>query len=324
MLPPDNADNIYMVGTSRGDFDGHTNSGGDGAFIVKFDSNGNKIWSKLIGTSKYDEAGSVSTDSAGNIYMVGHSWGNFDGHYNNSDRIDAFIVKFDSNGNKIWSKLMGTSVDDYSYGISTDSVGNIYMVGASGGDFDGHSNSNSGNNDAFIVKFDSSGNKIWSKLMGTSGNDGASDVSTDSVGNIYMVGTSNDDFDGHSNSGSYDAFIVKFDSSGNKIWSKLMGGSGADNVSTDNSGNIYMVGVSDGFDTHTSIGGGDALIVKLDSSGNKIWSKLMGISKYDSARGSNIDSAGNIYMVGYSDGNFDGHTNSGDRDAYIVKFGLGD
>ena len=83
---------------------------------------------------------------------------------------------------------------------------------------------NSGSKDAFIVKLDSSGNKIWSKLMGSSQDDQAYDVNVDSANNIYMVGGSNGDFDGHANGGgSQDAFIVKFDSSGNKIWSKLVG-----------------------------------------------------------------------------------------------------
>ena len=313
----DNNGNVYMVGYSRGNFDGHTNSGAQDAFMVKFDSDGNKIWSKLMGTTATDKATGVSTDNNGNVYMMGYSYGDFDGH-TNSGNGDVFIVKFDSNGNKMWSKLMKISEYDEIWidHVSIDSRDNVYVVGESEVDFDGDDVF-----DVFIVKFDSNGNKLWSKLMGTDSTDIARDVTTDSRGNVYMLGESEGDFDRHTNRGRDDAFMVKFDSNGNKLWSKLMGTAESDyahGVSTDSSGNVYMVGQSNGdFDGHTN-GGSSPFIVKFDSDGNKIWSKLM--ENPGSAKGVSTDNNGNIYMMGYSYGDFDGHTNSGNGDVFIVKF----
>ena len=87
-----------------------------------------KLWSRLMGSSNFDYPSGISTDSAGNSYMVGQSYGDFDGH-RNSGGYDAFIVKSDSSGNKIWSKLMGTSGEDSARSVSTDSAGTYLYDG---------------------------------------------------------------------------------------------------------------------------------------------------------------------------------------------------
>ena len=63
-------------------------------------------------------------------------------------------------------------------------------------------------------------------------------------------------------------------------------------------------------------------MAKYDSSGNKAWTKTLGTSSYDTPdlNGSAIDSSNNIYIIGESEGNFDGKTNSGSMDAFIVKY----
>ncbi len=316
----DSAGNVYVTGNSHGNFDGHTNSGGYDMFLVKYDSSGNKKWSKLLGSSDSDYGYGVSVDSAGNVYVTGYSWGNFDGH-SSSGGYDMFLVKYDSSGNKKWSKLLGGSNSDYGEGVSVDSSGNVYVTGESLGNFDGHSNS--GSFDMFLVKYDSSGNKKWSKLLGTSSWDLGEGVVVDSAGNVYVTGYSGGNFDGHSNSGGWDMFLVKYDPSGNKKWSKLLGSSRNDEgrgVSVDSAGNVYVTGRSEGnFDGHSN-SGSDMFLVKYDSSGVKKWSKLFGSSSWDSGRGVSVDSAGNVYVTGISEGNFDGHSYSGSDDMFLVKY----
>ena len=142
-----------------------------------------------------------------------------------------------------WTKQLGTSSDDWGYGVTTDSSGNIYVTGYTDGKLDG--NTNSGRGDMFLVKYDSSGTKQWTKQLGTPSDDYGGGVTTDSSGYIYVTGYTFGELDGNTNSGDYDIFLVKYNSSGTKQWTKQLGSSYMDRgygVTTDSSGNIYMTG----------------------------------------------------------------------------------
>ena len=88
------------------------------------------------------------------------------------------------------------------------------MTGYTGGGLDG--NTSSGESDIFLVKYDSSGTKQWTKQLGTSSGDNGLGVTTDSSGNIYVTGGTEGGLDGNTNSGGWDIFLVKYNSSGTK------------------------------------------------------------------------------------------------------------
>ena len=112
------------------------------------------------------------------------------------------------------TKQLGTSSKDYGTSVTTDSSGNIYVTGITSGGLDG--NTIYGKNDMFLVKYNSSGIKQWTKQLGTSINEWGQDVTSDSSGNIYVTGSTEGGLDGNINSGSYDIFLVKYNSSGTK------------------------------------------------------------------------------------------------------------
>lgn len=109
-------------------------------------------WTRQLGTSSYDGASDVATDSAGNVYVVGSTNGGLDGN-TNSGLYDLFVVKYDSAGLKQWTRQLGTSSDDYTTGVATDSAGNCYVAGGTEGGLDGNTNSNSGYSDLFVLKY---------------------------------------------------------------------------------------------------------------------------------------------------------------------------
>ena len=145
--------------------------------------------------------------------MTGEIGAELDGNTYLGD-FDIFLVKYNSSGTKQWTKQLGTSSSDSGNGVTTDSSGNIYVTGYTNGGLDG--NTNSGYGDIFLVKYNSSGTKQWTKQLGTSSGDYGNDVTTDSSGNIYVTGSTWGGLDGNTNSGSYDIFIVKYNSSGIK------------------------------------------------------------------------------------------------------------
>jgi hypothetical protein len=118
--------------------------------------NTSKQWTKLLGTSSDEDGNGVTVDSSGNIYVTGRTGGALDS-IANSGSSDIFLVKYDSTGEKQWTKLLGTSSDDYGFGVTVDSSDNIYVTGYTAGGLD--NNSNSGSLDIFLVKFNSDGVK---------------------------------------------------------------------------------------------------------------------------------------------------------------------
>ena len=111
----------------------------------------------------------------------------------------------------------------------------------------------------------------WTKQLGTTESDFGLDVTTDSSGNIYVTGETGEGLDGNTNSGFSDIFLVKYNPSGTKQWTKQLGTSDNDSglgVTTDSSDNIYVTGTtSGGLEGNTTSGGSDIVLVKYNSSG---------------------------------------------------------
>ena len=141
-----------------------------------------KSWTRLLGSSKAESANSITTGSDGSIYIAGITSGNLDGNSNAGGYGDAFLSKYNSDGTKSWTRLLGTNSYDYANSITTGSDGSIYIAGITSGNLDG--NSNAGNYDAFLSKYNSDGTKSWTRLLGTSGDDFANSVTTGSDGSI--------------------------------------------------------------------------------------------------------------------------------------------
>ncbi|MBD2674711.1 SBBP repeat-containing protein [Aphanizomenon flos-aquae FACHB-1416] len=312
---------IYVAGYTDGNLDGQVNSGDGDAFVTKYNTDGTKAWTKLLGTSSLDEAYSLTTGSDGAIYVAGYTVGNLDGQVNSGIR-DAFVTKYNTDGTKAWTKLLGTSGNDYANSLTTGSDGAIYVAGYTYGNLDGQVNS--GRYDTFVTKYNTDGTKAWTKLLGVSGNDWASSLTTGSDGAIYVAGYTYGNLDGQVNSGSSDAFVTKYNTDGTKAWTKLLGSSDYDwasSLTTGSDGAIYVAGYTGGnLDGQVNSGGVDSFVTKYNTDGTKAWTKLLGGSSYDQANSLTTGSDGAIYVAGYTYGNLDGQVNSGGADTFVTKY----
>jgi hypothetical protein len=181
--------------------------------------------------------------------------------------------------------------------------------------------------EAIIVKYDSEGNELWRKNWGGTGGDFFADViETSDQGFIAVGGSWSTDISGFSSKGSYDAIIVKFNSSGNQVWINSLGGTDSDTFS-------QVIEVSDGFvvigdtlstdiDGLTAFGtsGYDSLIVKYNTSGKQVWAKNFGGSGRDILYSFTQISDGGFIAVGESNSTDAGFTTYGKYDAIIVRF----
>jgi len=199
----DSQGNAYISGYTYGSLQG-TNAGAYDAFLTKYDSAGNPLWTRQFGTDSRDTATAVAVDSQGNVYTSGYSYGDLFG--TNAGAADAFLVKRDSAGNLLWSREIKTSSEDISFSMAVDSLGSAYLSGYTAGDLGGP---NAGGVDPFLAKYDSDGNPLWSRQIGTSSEDVSHTVAVDSRGNAYIGGYTTDDIGGP-NAGGDDAFLVKF------------------------------------------------------------------------------------------------------------------
>ena len=167
-----------------------------------------------------DYANGVATDSSGNVYVTGGTKGGLDGN-TSAGNTDLFVVKYNSSGTKQWTKQLGSSGRDSANGIAIDSSENVYVTGMTFGGLDW--NTSTGANDLFVVKYNSSGTKEWTEQLGSASTDAANAVATDSSGNVYVTGYTEGGLDGNTSAGRSDLFVVKYNSSGTKQWTKQLG-----------------------------------------------------------------------------------------------------
>lgn len=314
-------------------------SSGDGYYdlamgwLCKWNSNGTKAWTRQWGAVSYDRGEGVAVDSNGNIFVTGHSDGDLDGNTNMGvDSADIFLTKWNPDGTKAWTKLWGTTGDDYGDSVAVDNSGNIYVTGSVKGTLDGNTNACPFNCaayprtliDAFITKWNANGTMAWTKQWGTESEDYGTSITIDSVGNVYVAGETYSSLDGNINAGSMDILLTKWDADGTKIWTKQWGTSSWDqgnSVSVDSGGSIFVTGYTYGsLDGNTNAGSEDIFLTKWNPDGTKAWTNLWGSPSADTGNSITVDAMGNLFIAGTTTGSLDGNTNAGKGDIFLAKW----
>ena len=118
----------YISGSTSGILGG-TNAGGLDAYLRKYDSAGNELWTRQFGTTSPDDfANSVAVDSLGGVYIGGYTSGDLGGT-NHGGESDAYLRKYDSAGNELWTRQFGSFTTDYGRSVAVDSVGSVVITG---------------------------------------------------------------------------------------------------------------------------------------------------------------------------------------------------
>jgi uncharacterized protein YfiM (DUF2279 family) len=254
-----------------------------------------------------DYASGLAVDDAGNVYVTGTTTGS-------GGAGDYATVKYDANGNQLWSMTYNGPGDfnDYALAIVVDKAGNAYVTGESTG-LDGFY-------DFATIKYDTDGNTLWvARYNGPVGGwDYAVAIALDRSNNVYVTGYQTD-VDGTSNSGYV---TVKYDTGGNQLWVATYNGlsSGADRavaIAIDAAGYVYVTGSSAGLN-----GTSDYATIKYDADGNELWVARYSFSnwqKFPAALA--VDIAGYVYLTGYTVAPFNPQDpNSTNSDYATVKY----
>ncbi|MEI7529894.1 MAG: SBBP repeat-containing protein [Elusimicrobiota bacterium] len=282
---------------------------------------GEKGWSVQLGTTTTDNGYRAVTDAAGNVYVAGVTDGGLDGNAS-AGGDDVFLVKYNSAGARQWTRQFGTALNDQASGVTVDASGDVYVAGNAAAGLDG--NSSAGGLDMFLVKYSAAGAKQWTRQLGTASDEHSSGVAADVSSNVYVAVYTLGGLDGNTNAGGQDLFLVKYNSSGAKQWTKQLGTAADDwsfGAASDPGGNIYVCGVTNGgLDGNTSAGGYDMFLVKYDTAGARQWTRQLGTGFTDWGSDVEADSSGNVYVTGYTVGGLDGNTNAGGLDIFLVKY----
>ena len=186
--------NVIVTGYTSIGLHGNASAGSMDIFLAKYDTNGNRLWTKQHGSSDYDYPNGLATDGDGNIFVTGHTFGSLDGN-TNAGFTDMFLLKYDNNGNRLWTRQLGTPEYDYGDGVAVDGSGNVFVTGYAGGSLQDNTSAVWG--DILLVKYDTDGNRIWASQFGTDRSDHGHGIAF-YHGNIFVTGFTDANFDGNS------------------------------------------------------------------------------------------------------------------------------
>lgn len=308
-----------------------------------------------LGGSGDDYGHGVAIDSSGCAYVTGETGStNFPTLGAEQGAMagdtDVFITKWNATGTAlVYATYIGGSNRDVGLSVAVDAAGNAYVTGFTySADFPITSGalrgSFVGDSKAFVFKLNPNGNGlIYSTFLGGSGDDYGAGIAVDAAGEVHIAGyTASIDFPVTAGAfqynyggGSYDGFLAKLNTAGSAlIYATYLGGIGNDTaagVALDPSGNIYVTGQtqSTNFPTlnpvQVSGSESDAFVVKMNASGQVLYSTYLGGTGVNNGTAIAADAAGNAYVTGFTDaadfpitaGAYQG-INNGTYDAFLA------
>ncbi len=315
-----------------------TTYGGDpyDAYVAMFKANGKLDWATYYGSDKSDKGIQVTTTSTDDIYLAGWTSSSTGIATANVHQAifggveDVFIAKFDDSGIRQWCTYLGGSIVDEVFGITCDLHGNLFFSGytlsnnqiSTTGSYQEIKSGNEG--EAFIGKMNPEGGIEWCSYFGALGNDRGHGIVLGNHGDLFLQGTTTSN-SGLSTTGVHqsdyggginDAFLAKWDTSGNFFWCTYFGGEDDERgreIVTDDDGNVYAVGMTssklniaseDAFQTAWYEGyiGNlrlyDGYIAKFESDGSLDWSTYYGGDSEDQLWTIAIDRKHDVLYVG--------------------------
>ena len=303
---------IYLAGTTMGAWPGNTKSGFSDAFLMKLDASGTLLWNKQFGSPGADGAAAIALayetlplvkTPKEYIYVTGVTSGSINGtSYTNKDQGDDFFVaKFDKDGSQTWVRQYGTQTTAVSvpFGVTMNDeavdlvvnskAGTITLGGYTDGTFNPSFESlNPRDEDAFLAQYSTSGTMNWIQQYDTSSRTCVTAIDQNSSGEIFMTGYSQ----------NYDSADPK----------DYICEGGIVDLGTDNTKDIFLnkfsaSGVQDaGTNWNTPL-------------------KSPNGAKIDVASDISVDATtGNIYLTGWTEGDFGGLNRSLAQDIILVQY----
>jgi hypothetical protein len=233
-------------------------------WLMKTDGGGSPVWVRTLGGPDYDCGNSVRQTADGGYIIAGETWS-----YGAGEN-DAWLIKIDADGNKVWDRTFGGASYDYGQVVRQTSDGGYIIVGETTADSVDW-------RDAWLIKTDADGNKVWDKTFSGAGDVYARSVQQTSDGGYIVAGSM------PGSSFKSDFWLLKTDPNGEKTWERTLGGADSDegnSVQQTSDGGYVIVGeaiVSPWY----MLTDWDVWLIKTDAAGVKVWDKTFGGPKWE-------------------------------------------
>lgn len=287
-------------------------------------------WQKALGGTVGDLAQTIQQTFDGGYIVVGTTASNNGDVSGNKGNDDYWAVKTNSTGTIQWQKCLGGTSFEASFSVY-QTADSGYVIAGYAASNNGDVTGNKGNDDYWIVKLSATGNIQWQKTVGGTSFDNAFSIQQTVDGGYIIAGdTQSNDGDVTGNKGSYDAWIVKLNSTGNIQWAKCLGGTSDDTaagIQQTTDGGYIVIGstLSNNGDVSGNNGNWDYWVVKLDNLGLIQWQKCLGGTGEDIGYSIQQTADSGYVVAGFTksnNGDVSGNNAVGIPDYWVVKLNV--
>ena len=311
--------NVYVTGFTDGALPGESSEGERDAYVIKFNANGVQMFVNQFGNDESDVASDIAIAVDGSLFVVGS---NLPG----PGQQDSVIAKLNPNGGLEYRREIGFGEgNDFARGVAVSDTGLVYVVGvvtpiAAGEDADGYLKQivETGDSILPIITF-------WTeRFFDDVGGDIAESVALDSFGNVYVAGQTAETI-GDPVGFKGDAFLRKYDPSGNLLGSRIFGTGEHDKAYTVTvafDGTVYIAGFTDGDFGNDSGGETDLFLSTFEADLTAIRTLQFGSNDFETVLAVAVDPIGDAYLAGSTSGALPGQeSQNGFSDAFAARLG---
>ena len=289
-----NPDGSHLLVGSTMSNDGNVsgNKGMTDGWVVKIDAQGDIIWKKCYGGSSLDGLTNGIRLPDGGYVLVGSSLSNNGDVTGNRGGGDAWVIRIDSVGTRVWTKCFGGSGYDRAESIIQTLDGG-FLVTAYTNSTNGDGIGNHGEQDALILKLATNGTPQWKKVLGG--------ISFDGLGFPVQNADSSYTVAGYKNALNF-AWVVGLSKTGDQLWENNFGGTGGNEIGAiikDSTGGYFLGGtVRYNSNLPGFHGGADYWVVKIDEDREVVWQKCYGGNDEDEFKTMKLLPNGSLLLMG--------------------------
>ncbi len=254
-------------------------------WIYRLDGQGLKTWEYLLSGDRIIYPTAIMSTRDQGFVMVGDL---NKGEFSRGDNHDAYLLKLNPQGQKLWERILGGDQTDVLNSIASASGGGFVLAGYT-------ESKGAGEADAWLLRLDSRGRDTWNRTFGGAGIDGFLSLAKLSDGSLAMGGVNRS-----TGSGLADAWVISLDRKGIEKWERTIGGDGRDMVlaiAATNGDGLVLAGLTQSQGKRLD---DDLLVGRLDGKGNLLWKHALGGSQNDTATSIVVLPDDEILLAGFT------------------------